>query len=166
MLVLVLSIVLVVLDQVTKELVREGVAFGTTVPVIKSFFNISHVHNRGAAWGMLAGAGHWLIVFSVVMLVVLVVFRRHFLTDTLAHRVASGLMVAGIVGNLLDRVRLGYVVDFLDFHAGVYHFPSFNVADSAICIGVGIYILTQVYASGGPPSGAPAPAGDSAVQGE
>ena len=80
-----------------------------------------------------------------IMLAVLVTFRRSFLTDTLTHRIASGLMIAGIMGNLGDRLRLGYVVDFLDFHLGDSHFPSFNVADSAICIGVGLYILSQVF---------------------
>jgi signal peptidase II len=78
------------------------------------------------------------------MLVVIVCFRRSFLNDVPGHRLALGLMVGGIVGNLIDRLRLQYVVDFLDFHWGVHHFPAFNVADSSICIGVGLYILSML----------------------
>lgn len=158
MLILVLSFVLLLLDQFTKHLVREGVQYGTVVPVVDGLFNISHVHNTGAAWGIFSGASHLLIVFSIIMLVVLVLFRNHFLTDTLTHRLATGLMVAGIIGNLIDRLRLGYVVDFLDFYIRDHHFPSFNVADSAICIGVGIYIVTQLFTSDG--KSAPPESGD------
>ncbi|MBM4156974.1 MAG: signal peptidase II, partial [Lentisphaerae bacterium] len=89
------------------------------------------------------GANAWLSVFSAAMLVVMVVFRRSFLRDTLAHRIALGLLAGGILGNLFDRVRLGYVTDFLDFRFGSYAFPSFNVADSGITIGVAIYIASS-----------------------
>lgn len=145
MLILILSFSLALLDQVTKFLIRQNLDPGEYVEVVPGFFNISYVRNTGAAWGMMSGFGNLLIALSLVMLVVIIFFRKHFLTDTLIHKIATGLMIAGIVGNLIDRVRLGYVVDFLDFHWRTHHFPSFNVADSAICIGVGLYMISQVF---------------------
>ena len=145
MLILTLSFSLALLDQVTKYLIRKNLVPGECIEIIPGLFNISYVRNTGAAWGMLSGFGDLLIILSLVMLFVLVFFRKHFLTDTLMHRIATGLMLAGIIGNLIDRIRLGYVVDFLDFHWHMHHFPSFNVADSAICVGVGLYMISQVF---------------------
>ena len=155
MLALLLSLVIVVADQASKHWIRLHFYPGEARPVIEGLFNLSFVRNTGAAWGVFGGYSVWLSVFSVVLLVLLIRFRRHLLTDSLIHRVALGLMIGGIVGNLCDRVKLQYVVDFLDFHAGPHHFPSFNVADSAICVGVGLYILTSLFPSGRPsnPSG-------------
>ncbi|MGE4490451.1 MAG: signal peptidase II, partial [Kiritimatiellales bacterium] len=84
---------------------------------------------------------------SVVVLILLAVYHRKVLNPTPDHRIALGLMVGGICGNLIDRVRLGWVTDFLDFHLGVHHWPSFNVADSAICVAVGIYLLSSLWHS-------------------
>jgi len=143
--VLLLSLVIVVLDQVTKVLVTCRFEVSESLPVIPGIFDLVYVRNPGAAWGMLGGFHALLIGLSLVVLVVLVVFRRSFMADCAIHRAALGLMIGGIVGNLLDRIRLQYVVDFLDFHWNVHHFPAFNVADSAICVGVGLYILSSFF---------------------
>jgi signal peptidase II len=149
MLILWLSFAIAVLDQGTKLLIQTHFHVGDYIEVIPRLFDLHYVRNTGAAWGMFAGFSHLLVLVSVVMLTVLVVFRRSIMTDSLMHRCATALMIGGIVGNLVDRVRLGYVVDFLDFYwlerTGPHHFPAFNVADSAICAGVGLYILTQVF---------------------
>jgi signal peptidase II len=147
-LILWLSFAIAVLDQATKLLIQTHFHVGDYREVIPRLLDLHYVRNTGAAWGMFAGFSHVLVLVSLVMLVVLVVFRRSIMTDSLVHRCATALMIGGIVGNLVDRVRLGYVVDFLDFYwldrvAG-WHFPAFNVADSAICVGVGLYILTQL----------------------
>ena len=146
MLILCLSVAIAVLDQVSKFAVRSRFRVGEQLPVIPGLFNLSYVRNTGAAWGIFAGFGNWLVVVSIVMLIVIVFFRHSFMNDGSLDRVAVGLMVGGIVGNLIDRVRLGYVVDFLDFHWKTHHFPAFNVADAAICTGVGLYILSQYLA--------------------
>lgn len=143
MLVLCLSFVIVILDQFTKYLILSGVSRIDPIEVVPGFFNIAHVRNTGAAWGMFAGFGDGLIVLSVVMLFIIIVFRRHFIGDRFLDRTAMAFMIAGIIGNLIDRVKLGYVVDFLDFHVGASHFPSFNVADSAICVGVCLYLIAH-----------------------
>jgi signal peptidase II len=94
--------------------------------VIPRVFDLIHTRNPGAAWGMFGSHPHWLSLVSLVMLVLLVVFRRHVLDDSTSHRIAYGLLLAGIIGNLIDRFKYGAVVDFLDFH--IIRWPTFNVA--------------------------------------
>ncbi len=143
MLILSISFVIAIIDQITKSIIRTHLTVGDMITVIPGFFSITYVRNTGAAWGILAGLNGLLIILSLVMLIVLIIFRKSFITDTLLHKISAGLMIAGIVGNLIDRMRLGYVVDFLHFYIGKHQFPSFNVADSAICIGVTLYIISQ-----------------------
>lgn len=154
MLALCLSFAIVLLDQLTKHWVRAHFYPGQTTPVLDGLFNLSFVRNTGAAWGLLGGCNAWLVIVSLVMLALLVIFRKRFLNDTLVHRIALGLMVGGIVGNLCDRIKLQYVVDFLDFYWRQSHFPSFNVADSAICIGTGLYVLSSFFSPSHPLRGA------------
>ncbi len=141
MLVFLIGLAILFLDQLTKQAIRAEFVYGESRPVVEGFFNLVYVRNDGAAWNMLAGHGIILILISVAVLVALVVFRKHFLEDGLFHRVLMGLMIGGIAGNLIDRIRFGWVTDFLDFQFGSYHYPSFNVADSAICVAVGLYII-------------------------
>jgi signal peptidase II len=158
MLALLLALSIALADQATKELVRGRLPYGEVRPVVEGFLNLTHLRNTGAAWGMFGGQNTVLVALSVLILALLVFFRRSFLRDSPAHRVALGLMAGGIVGNLFDRVKLGYVVDFLDVHAGRHHWPAVNVADSAICIGVGIYVVsTLLEERRGRAAAAPAP---------
>ena len=146
MLALILGLIVVVLDQFTKLWVRETFIYGGDPQVVlPGFFNLVHVRNSGAAWGMLGGQQVILILLSVIVLLLLIVFRRRVLNPTLDHRIALGLMIGGILGNLIDRIKVGWVTDFLDFHIGTHHWPSFNVADSAICIAVGLYLLSSLW---------------------
>jgi len=146
MLVLILALVVVTLDQLTKLWVRGAFIYGgEPQAVIPGFFNLVYVRNEGAAWGMLGGQMPILIILSIVVLILLAVYHRKVLNPTIDHRIALGLMVGGICGNLIDRIRVGWVTDFLDFHIGPYHWPSFNVADSAICIAVGLYLLSSLW---------------------
>ena len=140
-----LSIIsLVVLDQTTKCLVRARFVLHESRPVIRGFFSLTYVQNRGAAWGILAGWRVALVALAAVMLFVLARYREKIFGRRAIGRVSFVLLVAGIIGNVIDRVWLGYVVDFLDFYCGTSHFPAFNVADSCICIGVGLYMLTSL----------------------
>ena len=139
-----LSIIsLVVLDQTTKCLVRAHFALHESRSVIHGFFSLTYVQNRGAAWGILAGWRIALVALAAVMLFVLARYREKIFGTHAIGRVSFVLLVAGIIGNVIDRVWLGYVVDFLDFYLGTSHFPAFNVADSCICIGVGLYMLAS-----------------------
>ena len=139
-----------VADQLTKQWVRNSFALGESRPVIDGFFDLVYVRNTGAAWGMLRDHSWALVALSIVMLILMMVFRRALLSDTWEHGLAYGLLIGGIVGNLLDRIRLTAVTDFLDFYIGGYHWPAFNIADSAICCGVFLYILSAFWVTGHP----------------
>ncbi len=142
MLPLLTALLITISDQWTKHVVRADFYYGESRPVIDGFFHLTYVRNTGAAWGMLGGYTHVLTALSVVLLIAMVVYRRSFLNDTWPHRLALGLLVGGIVGNLMDRVRQGWVTDFFDFFIGSWHWPCFNIADAAICVAVGIYMIT------------------------
>jgi signal peptidase II len=144
MLPLCIALAIGIFDQATKLLIQKHFVLHESVCVVPGIFDLRYIQNTGAAWGIFAGGHLWLALLSVVMLIVIVVFRKSFLTDGLMDRICLGLIIGGIVGNLVDRVRLQYVVDFLDFYWRTHHFPAFNVADSAICVGVGLYIASQI----------------------
>ena len=146
MLPLILCLLVLLLDQVTKIWVRNTfVCGGEPLAIIPGFFNLVYVRNPGAAWGMLGGQQAILILLSIVVFILLVVYHRRVLQPALDHRIAYGLMLGGILGNLIDRIKLSWVTDFLDFHIGTHHFPSFNIADSAICVAVGLYLLSSLW---------------------
>lgn len=129
------------LDQATKLLVVRYLGEAEARVVIPEFFNLVHWRNTGAAWGMLQGWNWVLAGISILTVLALYLFRHTLQLEKPAARVALGLITGGIIGNFIDRVRVGSVIDFLDFHIAGRHWPAFNVADSAICCGVALYIL-------------------------
>lgn len=141
---------LVSLDQLTKNAVVSRFHLGDTMAVIGNFFNITRVHNSGAAFGLLASLPPHLrepfffVVPGITLLVILFVFYKLRQTQILSVY-ALAMILGGALGNLADRVRLGFVIDFLDFHLsdGV-HFPAFNVADAGITIGVALLLLGMI----------------------
>lgn len=145
MLILFLSTSLVLIDQLSKSFIRLHFAYGESIVVVPNFFHLTYVRNTGAAWGIFDGFNLWLAIFSLCMLLVIVVCRKMFLTNHWLHRIALGLMLGGIIGNMMDRFRLFYVVDFLDFFHGTYHFPAFNVADMAIFGGAFSYVVAALF---------------------
>lgn len=146
---LVISAVVVVLDLATKAWVSAAFQYGES-RAITPFFNLVLVHNTGAAFSFLAGAGGWqrwffTVVTLVISGVIVVMLRRDHENRLLASSLA--LVLGGALGNLHDRVRFGYVVDFVQLHAGGYSFPAFNVADSAITVGVALLIWDSLRSS-------------------
>jgi signal peptidase II len=138
-----IAVLIFLTDQFTKFLIQKHFVLHEILTIVPGFFDLRYIRNTGAAWGRFEGGYLWLSVLSVVMLVLIVVFRKSIMGERLIERVCLGLICGGIAGNLIDRVRLHYVVDFLDFHWHVHHFPAFNVADSAICVGVFLYAVSQ-----------------------
>ncbi len=139
----------VVFDQLTKGLVMAYFGLYELQSIIPGLFNLTYLTNTGAAFGMLAGAQSiWRQVFFVGVAVaaigVMVFSYRQFHNQGKIFAHAIGLIAGGAVGNLIDRLRFGAVVDFLDFYVGTHHWPAFNVADSAICVGVGLFILGSI----------------------
>lgn len=133
---------LVILDQVTKHLVIHYIAYGKIIPVIPGFFNLTYITNRGAAWGILDGQRWLLLGFGFAVLVAALFALRWFTEGWNERYVAMFMVISGIIGNSIDRIWRHEVVDFLDFRIFGYQWPSFNVADSAICVGISIYILS------------------------
>jgi len=134
------------LDQLTKFVIRAEFRLHESVEVIPGFFNLTYITNTGAAFGLFAGEQTLLrqaFFIAVAMAALLVMFftYRHLHSQGRLFVHAIGMIAGGAIGNLLDRLRLGSVVDFLDFYLKGYHWPAFNVADSAITVGVGLFIL-------------------------
>ena len=136
---------IVALDQLTKGLVLRLLGYTQEKVVIPGFFKFVHWQNTGAAWSLFRGNNHLLAVVALVALVVLFFSRHHFDSRTFVGQVSFGLIFGGIVGNLIDRLWRGHVIDFIYFYlqsrSGEIGFPAFNVADSAICTGVALIFL-------------------------
>lgn len=136
---------ILVLDQITKYLVRSLMQPYRNVPIIPGFFNLVYVLNKGGAFGIWSSLpsllrGLIFISFSLAtILALLVVYWKSY--HTRLTRFGFAFLMGGAIGNLVDRLRWGMVVDFLDFYLGNYHWPAFNVADMAICLGLGLVFL-------------------------
>ncbi|HET7710868.1 MAG TPA: signal peptidase II [Thermoanaerobaculia bacterium] len=147
---LILSAVIVILDAFTKWLVNERIALHDAIPVIPNLFQIVHVRNTGAAFGIGANAESQIVplmlnVGAIAVFIMVVIYAlRTAVTDRLLQT-GLHLILGGAIGNLVDRFRFGYVVDFLDVYITLggreRHWPAFNVADSAICIGIALLFL-------------------------
>ena len=139
---IIISGLILLFDQITKAIVEQRLT--GTIQIIPGFFSLVKVSNSGAAWGMLSGQRWLLLTISILFFLGVIFFFRSITEGWLERFYAIGLVLGGILGNSVDRIwRGGFVVDFLDFYIGDKHWPAFNVADSAICIGVGILILSS-----------------------
>ena len=144
---------LVLADAVAKELAHgllgpSAAGGARVVDVLPGLFSLAYVENRGCAWGMLQGQVWPLAAFGIVALALLVWKRRAFFGPGRLGAVAEPLLYAGIVGNVIDRLFRGYVIDMLDFHWGPHHFPCFNLADTFISVAVGLLLLASLAGGG------------------
>jgi signal peptidase II len=149
--IILLALAVLFLDQLTKQLVIHMIESEGERVVIRGFFKFVHWNNTGAAWSMFMGNNGVLAVIAVMALITLFFTKHHFEAHTLAGQIALGFIFGGISGNLLDRIRLHHVTDFIYFYmqrrgASEIYFPAFNVADSAICVGVGLMFLLSLKA--------------------
>ncbi len=139
---LLVSIIGILVDQLTKWLVATTMALGESIPLISGVLHITYIHNRGAAFGMLADHRWVFLVISSITIVAIAVFlcvTR--IRDTLSL-VSLSLILAGGIGNMIDRLALGYVIDFIDFR--IINFAVFNGADSFVCVGAALFFLAAV----------------------
>ena len=141
---------LVLADAITKELAAGYLKGSAAVSVIPNVFDLAYVENRGCAWGMFQGQVWPLAVFGLIALAFLIWKRKTIFASQHSQplnfsTVAEPLLYAGIIGNVIDRLFRGYVVDMFDFHWGIHHFPCFNVADSLICIAVGLMLIASLF---------------------
>lgn len=139
---LVLAALVFAADQATKAWIFGRLAYGglDRIDVIPGFFRLIHVGNTGAAWGLFQDRSLPLALLGAATVAAIFVFRRALALHVPLVQVAFGLLLGGIVGNLVDRLVHGHVVDFLDFRFGTFIWPTFNVADSGICVGVALYL--------------------------
>jgi signal peptidase II len=150
MLLVFLIFLVVFLDQASKLWIVGNFALYESLPVVPGLFSLTYLTNTGAAFGLLAGDhGVWRQVFfigvAVVALVAIGFLYRKLRPVSVWYGVALGLIAGGAIGNLIDRLRLGSVIDFLDVYVGVHHWPAFNLADSAITVGVAIFLLINFF---------------------
>lgn len=147
-LVFVVACLTIILDQVSKRLILNTFQPGEIRPVIDGVFNLTLTFNRGAAFGLWSGlSSGWREVVLAATILVALTFVAYLMTrshyQTFVAQSSLAAILGGAIGNVIDRVKFGAVVDFLDFYLGTYHWPAFNVADSAICVGVVLLILFQ-----------------------
>ena len=150
--------VILVLDQITKILVQYSIPFESSyfapdrVTIIEDFFYLVHIGNKGAAWGMFSEYSGVLTLLSIAVLLFIFCFRKQLELHRGTVQIAFGLLIGGILGNLIDRIRVGHVIDFIDIHLPFTlpyilpfgRWPAFNIADSAIVVGMLFYLLLSL----------------------
>lgn len=140
----------IIFDQITKAVVQNTVPLYHSITVIPGFFSITHIHNPGGAFGFMANKGLGLrnllfLLISSLAICLLFYFYKKTPQKYALLSTCFALILGGAFGNLIDRIRFGKVIDFLDCYIGSYHWPAFNVADSAITVGVGIYVILVIF---------------------
>jgi signal peptidase II len=142
------SLLVVLFDQWTKNLIATRIPLYDSISVIRNFFDITHTHNTGVAFSVLADASSpWVprILSTVTLLTLCAILFVLLRYPNLNPALQTGLflILGGAAGNLFDRIRQGFIIDFLDVYIGPYHWPTFNIADSAITIGIGLLLWNQ-----------------------
>ncbi len=140
-----ISVIVFILDQATKYYIKAHIGFFDVIRVTP-FFNIVYAENTGSAFGMFKSLG---IYFFIFVSIAAVVFLTVLIVRDGGNRIAYSLLLGGAAGNLLDRAVFGYVVDFLDFYIGSYHWPAFNVADSALTVGIAFLFVKTIRGNRG-----------------
>ena len=140
----------IVLDQISKMIILRLLPLYETIPVIPGFFNITHIHNPGGAFGFMAGQGpevRSLLFLAMSSLAAVTIVYFYLRTPAAYSWLSTALLLifGGAIGNMIDRFRFGEVVDFLDFYAGGYHWPAFNMADSGITVGMTILVVHLLF---------------------
>jgi len=140
------TVLIVLLDQITKVYIDTSMQLHDSLPVIQGLFSITYVRNPGAAFGFLAGASPlfrylFFVAVTVTAIVLILFYIRKNKAEEQRLNISLSLILSGAIGNLIDRIRLGEVIDFMDVYIGSYHWPAFNVADSSISIGAVILLI-------------------------
>ena len=143
MTIIILSIIFLIIDQITKILVVNSLVPGENIEIIKNIFSIIYTNNTGAAFSILLGKRIFLIVVAVLIIGVLLYYIKRNKIEKKIDIIALSFIIGGSLGNLIDRIIRGYVIDFISIKIGNYNFPIFNVADILIVIGVFLLLLSS-----------------------
>ena len=141
---IIISIILLCIDQISKLLVVNLLTKTDSITIIKNFFYLTYINNDGAAFSILVGKRIFLILIAVLVIVMLISYIKKNNIQNKLELVSISLIIGGSLGNLMDRVVRGYVIDFLDFKIFNYNFPIFNLADTFIVIGVFLLLLKEI----------------------
>lgn len=139
--IIILSTILVIIDQVSKIIVTNTLTNNKSVEVIKSFFYLTYTNNKGAAFSILTGKRILLILVSLIVIGILIYYIKKTKIEKKINKIALSLVIGGSIGNLIDRILKGAVIDFLDFKIFGYNYPIFNLADTFIVIGVFLLLI-------------------------
>ena len=140
-----LSALVFALDQASKILVDKFFEYGSSRTMIPGIFELVHYRNTGCAWGMLSERTWLLALFSLATFILIAFFFKKWCNNSRFIAISLSLLEGGILGNMIDRAFRCSVIDFLDFHIGVHHWPAFNIADSAICIAVAMLLFDSFF---------------------
>jgi signal peptidase II len=140
----IIALIIIIIDQVTKWLIVKSMQLGESITVIEDFLYITSHRNRGAAWGILQGQMWFFYIITVIVIIGIIVYIQKFARGKYLLGISLGLMLGGAIGNFIDRVYRKEVVDFVDTYIFGYDFPIFNVADSALVVGVGLLLLQML----------------------
>ena len=140
----IISIVTILLDQIIKYLIITNLKFTESINIIRNFFRITYLQNEGAAWSILSGNRIPLIIITLLALMFIFVLIKKKEKILKIEYVFYGTLIGGIIGNLIDRIRYGFVIDYLDFNFGEYNYPVFNFADMCIVISTIVLIIISI----------------------
>lgn len=141
-----ISTIIIILDQLIKYLISNKIELNESIEIINHFFSITYVQNIGAAWNILSG-NRWLLI--MIGMISLIAIYLYFIKDKKLKKIeviTYSILIGGIIGNLIDRIVYGYVIDYLSFNIFGYHFPVFNLAD--ICIVVSVFLMIMIEIKG------------------
>lgn len=141
--ILIIATIALALDQITKIIIDMFLSLNESIKVIPNFFYLTLVHNEGAAWGLFSNAKMVIAIGTIIAMIIIYHFIYCF-KENRRNRLAFGLLIGGLAGNLIDRIMFGYVRDFLDFYIIKYDYPVFNIADICIVIGVILLIIAVI----------------------
>jgi len=137
----IIALIGIICDQIIKFIITHNMNTYETIKIINNFFNITYVQNEGAAWSILTGKQFFLIGFAIIMIIILNIYLYKNKNIDKLETLMYGLLIGGIIGNLIDRIIFGYVIDYLDFKIFGYDFPIFNLADILICTSAFVLII-------------------------
>lgn len=142
----ILATIVVIIDQLTKFLIKANIPLKKSIVVVDRFFHLTHVRNTGGAFSLLSEASNtFFMITSSIALVIVLIYLVRTPSDRLWHMTSLSLIFGGAVGNMIDRIRFGEVIDFIDLFYKDFHWPAFNIADSAITTGVLIIFIDMVF---------------------
>lgn len=140
----ILSIVLIIFDQLIKIFISNKLPLNASKEIIANFFSITNAHNYGAAWSILNNQSVFLVIIAIISLVIIYICFIKGKNLSKLDKVLISMLIAGIVGNMIDRIRLGYVIDYLDFNIFGYDYPVFNLADTLIVVSMIILVIKSL----------------------